>query len=368
VDDLRTESDADAGEMPDSPGWYPDPNNPDALKHWNGTEWSDSLFDDVTSVAALESRDPVLFLDDVDPPARVALPKPPSVAEEATPPPPPPAATESEPPAEPESEPDSDNDAEAAVLLGAGAPKETWDVPKRSPIIRTVIVAASVLALVAIGVLMWQTVSDDGESASEAVVTDDSAEAEAAEAEAAEEVAPAEPTTVPSPEPAETSPNDAVETADDPAEAEEEEAAADPDPEAAPPLLASAEVNLIPDAATIRSGPRLDSDELGVVEQSETLEIIAVGHPIDGWRAIEGTGGWIWGAFVAPAAADQIVARTLTEAPAILRDEAGIPTGNPNLGGAYVLIVDGGQPLWKIILPEGGFAYVRDVEFELILE
>jgi hypothetical protein len=29
------------------PGWFPDPNEPGALRHWNGNGWSESLFDDV---------------------------------------------------------------------------------------------------------------------------------------------------------------------------------------------------------------------------------------------------------------------------------------------------------------------------------
>ena len=56
------------------PGWYPDPDNPEALRHWHGTGWSESLFDDITSVAVVDSSDPNLLLEDVEQPALVALP------------------------------------------------------------------------------------------------------------------------------------------------------------------------------------------------------------------------------------------------------------------------------------------------------
>jgi len=48
---------------PGTPGWYPAPDNPDELRHWHGSGWSESLFDDITSVAVVESRDTQLFLD-----------------------------------------------------------------------------------------------------------------------------------------------------------------------------------------------------------------------------------------------------------------------------------------------------------------
>jgi hypothetical protein len=46
------------------PGWYPDPGNPEGLSHWDGARWSESLFDEVESIAATRTQDPSVLFDD----------------------------------------------------------------------------------------------------------------------------------------------------------------------------------------------------------------------------------------------------------------------------------------------------------------
>lgn len=336
VDDTETAINPEA-EIADA-GWYPDPEDPSSLRHWNGGGWSESLFDDITSVAVLESRDPGLFLDEVDQPARVALPR---------------------------SEDDdgaSASESDSMPPLGERSPWTGAQPPRRNTAALIVVGAAALIALVAVGAIVAQFIGGDGgsdETSTASGSVDESVDSIPADSEAPPSEPPAEPVQAAQSSAAE------IDTAPPPP-------AADPTVAAVPeqlvgPLLSSTEVSLLVETARVRSDPNLDSENLTTLERSVTPIVPAIGDPVAGWRAIEGTGGWVWGAFLAPAAEGYLVAHTVDDTAAVLRDEAGVPTGAPSFGGSYILIIDGSTELWQIILPEGGFAYVDGAEFELVL-
>ena len=154
--------------MEKEPGWYPDPDDQDSLRHWDGSTWSESLFDDIASVAVVQSRDPGLFLDEIDRPARVALPdssdtpdvkgtrQPAAVGAGAAA-----AVSSATIPSEPPTSDSESADSAAWVAAESDAtvppepadphPSTSWDSPRRSSTARIVIVVASILALAMVG-------------------------------------------------------------------------------------------------------------------------------------------------------------------------------------------------------------------------
>lgn len=96
--------------------------------------------------------------------------------------------------------------------------------------------------------------------------------------------------------------------------------------------------------------------------------ITVIGPNLSGWYEIEinGTRGWLFGAFITPNDPGLTAAITRSNGEATLRDSSGFPTGRPNESGNKVLLLSTTGSLWSVLLPDGSTAFVNGDEFTVL--
>lgn len=118
---------------------------------------------------------------------------------------------------------------------------------------------------------------------------------------------------------------------------------------------------LIVEVARLRALPALDAEELTSIDGQAGRPLTVVGEPVEGWYQvrIDGVTGWMFGAFVLPAADGFTVVRTVDFEPVVLLDADGDPLPTTNRSGSFALVTDTADAdLWPVVLPEGGMAHV----------
>lgn len=383
--------------MAKAAGWYPDPIDDDALKYWDGESWASGLFDDAPGVTRGQPLDAKDFLDEIDPPARVPLRSGDSsgrpdtdsqtagmltqdlfeedrsvaVADRSRPPVPESdtgealparAATTAAmfPPVESSPEPETAPNGDAPpgeAPNGEGPDTDSLDTPQRRWGVIFGSAAAITVALALLGVAVWLGLA----SSSEVSDSETAEDVEDAPSETAAAVSDAEST------PSDSEESDAADEAPT-ASAEDQDTTSDStgDAPASSPLITTREVTVLVDGAPVHEDPGTASAQVGALVASDSPSVSVVGQPAAGWYFVLDSDGWVFGANIVPQAEGLAVARTLDGEAAILLDETGAPTGVESQTGSHVLVIDQSEPLWLVILPEYGFAYVDSATVELV--
>ncbi len=125
---------------------------------------------------------------------------------------------------------------------------------------------------------------------------------------------------------------------------------------------------LLVNVAHIRAEPDLSSRSIRRVSDIEGASMQVTGPNIDGWHRVDldGTSGWLFGAFVFPTDFNMTIARTLDEKTAPLLDRGGRSIDVENASGSYVLVIEQSSGLWQVILPDGMTAYIDPSEFRVV--
>lgn len=132
----------------------------------------------------------------------------------------------------------------------------------------------------------------------------------------------------------------------------------------ATPRAVDRPATLMVNLAKLRDAPRHSGRELASIEGKRGDRITVFGDPVNGWYDVnvDGRRGWLFGAFVVPAADGFVVLQTRDEDPAQLLDSAGRPIAGQNASGSWVLGVALEGDLWQVLLADGASAYVEASE------
>ncbi len=122
--------------------------------------------------------------------------------------------------------------------------------------------------------------------------------------------------------------------------------------------------------AKIRTAPSLDAGEITTVEDRryDPMTVISGPDP-NGWYEIDldGTRGWLFGAFVLPTAPGQHAAETRDGSRAVLRSSDGTPLPIENPSGDAVLVTGTTSgSYWTVLLPDGSTATVAASEMRIV--
>ncbi len=125
---------------------------------------------------------------------------------------------------------------------------------------------------------------------------------------------------------------------------------------------------LLVDVANLRSRPSLDATAVRQVTGQEGARLTVHGRQAGGWLdvTLDGTRGWVFGAFVSPPDPHLIVGRTNDEEEAVLLDRSGRLLGVENASGSYVLIIEEGGSIHQVILADGATGFVRADDVSVI--
>jgi SH3-like domain-containing protein len=128
--------------------------------------------------------------------------------------------------------------------------------------------------------------------------------------------------------------------------------------------------SLYADLAVLRAGADLDASEVERFQDRQGLTMDVLEGPDDGWYRVrvDGREGWMFGSLIviSPSTSGHVVAETRNRQAATLRRSDGTPMGVANASGTLVLVVDDAGPLWKVVLAEGGSAWVDPSEMRVV--
>ncbi|MGI9604421.1 MAG: serine/threonine protein kinase [Acidimicrobiales bacterium] len=139
-------------------------------------------------------------------------------------------------------------------------------------------------------------------------------------------------------------------------------------PTSAPEVDTPRQAELFAGFARLRAAPQLDAPVVADVGGTEGSEMEVLQPIEDGWYRvdIDGSVGWIFGAFVLPPDEGYAVAQSADNRSVLLRDADGEELETTNPSGNKVLITRIGTPLHDVLLPDGTSARVLGTDVIIV--
>ena len=130
----------------------------------------------------------------------------------------------------------------------------------------------------------------------------------------------------------------------------------------------AAQPTLLVDIARLRDRASLNGEVVDTLEGLAGDPIDVLRGPVNGWYEVRvgRQQGWVFGAFILPAAEGHDVVRTQNGDRVELLDSSGNELDVTNQSGSYALVVEASGEFWQVLLPDGDSAFIDPQAVRLV--